>query len=198
MSTATLAVKKNNGLSSLSNIHHAAYRCRDAEQTRWFYEDLLGLKLATVLQEEKDFGDGKKRAFVHLFFELGDGNYIAFFDEPSVSMPDDFKRKDSFDAHIAFETDSMKSLLKWHEHINSSGKICLGPVNHEFVHSIYMYDPNGWQVEITCKDSDYTDIMNKKADKAHAQLKTWTEQTRAMKIEKFGQEILDKRGRKPS
>lgn len=40
-------------LKALHNIHHAAYRCRDAEQTRWFYEDILGLKLAAAFEEDK-------------------------------------------------------------------------------------------------------------------------------------------------
>ena len=36
-------------LKRLGNVHHAAYRCRDAEQTRWFYEDVLGLPLAAAM-----------------------------------------------------------------------------------------------------------------------------------------------------
>ena len=30
-------------------LHHAAYRCRDAEETRHFYEDILGLPLVHVV-----------------------------------------------------------------------------------------------------------------------------------------------------
>ena len=33
----------------IKNVHHVAFRCRDAEQTRWFYEDVLGLKLAAAM-----------------------------------------------------------------------------------------------------------------------------------------------------
>ena len=45
MNEATAQVPK---LKRLGNLHHAAYRCRDAEQTRWFYEDVLGLPLAAA------------------------------------------------------------------------------------------------------------------------------------------------------
>jgi catechol 2,3-dioxygenase-like lactoylglutathione lyase family enzyme len=31
-------------------LHHAAYRCRDAEQTREFYEDFLGLPLVDAFE----------------------------------------------------------------------------------------------------------------------------------------------------
>ena len=34
----------------LKGLHHSAYRCRDSEETRKFYEDFLGLKLAHVIE----------------------------------------------------------------------------------------------------------------------------------------------------
>jgi catechol 2,3-dioxygenase-like lactoylglutathione lyase family enzyme len=34
----------------IRKLHHAAYRCRNSEQTRHFYEDFLGLPLAGVLE----------------------------------------------------------------------------------------------------------------------------------------------------
>ena len=36
-------------LSPLTNFHHVAYRCRDAAETRAFYEGVLGLQLAIAL-----------------------------------------------------------------------------------------------------------------------------------------------------
>ena len=30
----------------IKGLHHNAYRCRDSEETRKFYEDFLGLELA--------------------------------------------------------------------------------------------------------------------------------------------------------
>ncbi|MBB5187056.1 catechol 2,3-dioxygenase-like lactoylglutathione lyase family enzyme [Zhongshania antarctica] len=183
-------------LKALQNIHHAAYRCRDAEQTRWFYEDILGLKLAAAFEEDIDFGEGlgRNRNFLHIFFEMGDGNYLAFFDEPGISKAEDFKRKDSFDMHIALETDTMEDLLAWHKHINDAGKTCLGPIDHGFVHSMYMYDPNGIQVEITCRASD-PKLMEHQNDTARSSLATWTKKTREIKEKTFGADTLDKRAR---
>ena len=86
-------------------------------------------------------------------------------------------------------------MLAWQARINAAGKTCLGPVDHDFVQSVYMYDPNGLQVEITCKSDDYADIMAADADAAHQQLKQWTDQTRAEKLARFGVEVLDQRGR---
>ena len=184
-------------LSALGNIHHAAYRCRDAEQTRWFYEDVLGLKLAAAFEEDIDFGEnlGRNRYFLHIFFELADGNYLAFFDEPAISEEADFARKDSFDLHIALEAESHQAMLDWQTHINQSGKTCLGPVDHGFVQSVYMYDPNGIQVEITSRAKDYPDIMSGHASEAKANLNTWTAKTRNIKQARFGSAKLDARGR---
>ena len=36
--------------SSIQGLHHTAYRCADAEQTRQFYEDFLGLPLVDAFE----------------------------------------------------------------------------------------------------------------------------------------------------
>ncbi len=142
---------ESTALRPLDTIHHLALRCRDAEQTRWFYEDILGLKLAAALSLEKSPGTEQERPFLHLFLELGDGNYIAFFDEPGHAKPEHFELKDSFDIHIAFETDSAESMLAWKEKIAAAGDFIFGPIDHDFVESVYFFDPNGYALEITHK-----------------------------------------------
>ena len=34
----------------IKGLHHNAYRCRDSEETRAFYEDFLGLPFADALE----------------------------------------------------------------------------------------------------------------------------------------------------
>ena len=182
-------------LKRLGNVHHAAYRCRDAEQTRWFYEDVLGLPLAAAMVFDEIPGSGRKSEYMHLFFELADGNFIAFFDEPSTATSDHFHKKDSFDVHIAFEVESRDAMLAYQKRINQAGKGCLGPVDHDFVESVYMYDPNGIQVEITSKTPDYDQIMSDDAAQAHEQLANWTARTRGVKEGLFGADALDQRGK---
>ena len=55
--------EQSSALKPMGNIHHLALRCRDAEQTRWFYEDVLGLKLAGGIQD----GDLFNRYLLQLF-----------------------------------------------------------------------------------------------------------------------------------
>jgi catechol 2,3-dioxygenase-like lactoylglutathione lyase family enzyme len=195
--TSTASQTGTAALKPLHNVNHFAFRCRDAEQTRWFYEDVLGLKLAIAFEEVKDFGEnlGRPRTFMHLFFEMGDGNYLAFFDEPDVSTPAHFERKDSFDVHVALEAENYQALLNWQARINAMGKSCLGPIDHGFVHSVYMYDPNGLQVEITCRAEGYPAIAEQKRSIARTELDAFVAKTRARKLEVFGQKALDQRGR---
>ncbi|MDZ4399268.1 VOC family protein, partial [Hydrogenophaga sp.] len=36
----------------IQQLHHYAYRARDAEETRHFYEDILGLPLYHIIQSD--------------------------------------------------------------------------------------------------------------------------------------------------
>jgi catechol 2,3-dioxygenase-like lactoylglutathione lyase family enzyme len=176
-------------------VHHIAYRCRDAEQTRWFYEDLLGLPFSMALVDEVVPGLGDKAPFMHLFFDLGGGSYIAFFDQPCTAQPEQFARAHSFDRHIALEVADEQTLLECQKRINSHGVSCLGPVDHGFVKSVYMYDPNGLQVELTTRTAEHEHAFGKSAETRRL-LHAWQERTRAEKLERFGSAALDQRGRR--
>ena len=179
---------------AVHHMHHAAYRCRDAEQTRWFYEDVLGFKLAAAMVFDEEPGAAKKREYMHLFFQTTDGNFIAFFDVPDDVEEKMFIARHGFDQHIAFEVDSMEQLKAWRRHINKMGRPCFGPIDHGFVHSIYMYDPNGVQVELTLKDQNYESILAEDSAKAHDVLKEWTERTRPEKLKRLQADLIDQRG----
>lgn len=178
----------------LHHIHHTAYRCRDAEQTRWFWEEVMGFPLAAAMVFDEEPGSNAKREYMHLFFQMGDSNFIAFFDVPDDVNEKMFIPKHGFDQHIAFEVDTMEELKAWRRHLKKMGRPCFGPIDHGFIHSLYMYDPNGIQVEITIKDARYDAILAEDTANAARVLKEWTARTRATKIERVGQDMLDLRG----
>lgn len=182
-------------LKRLHNVNHVAFRCRDAEQTRWFYEDVLGLPLAIAFWEETEPGTGVDAPFMHLFFQLGNGDFVAFFDDPSRSEPEDFEPAHSFSRHLAFQVDNEEELLAWQKSINDKGVSCLGPVDHGWVLSCYMYDPNGLQVEVTSPKSNYGQYLSEGEDNAHKNLEEWQGIVRKMKEDKFGAAKLDQRSR---
>ena len=55
----------------IKGLHHNAYRCKDSEETRKFYEDFLGLPLAHTL-EIGESKSGRKTSALHTFYELDD------------------------------------------------------------------------------------------------------------------------------
>lgn len=183
------------GLPRASGINHVAYRCRDAEQTRWFYSDVLGLPLAAALVAEQVPGLGDNVPFMHLFFELGNGEFVAFFDQPETAEARQFERAHSFERHLALEVPDEAALLAWQAEINSRGVSCLGPVDHGFVKSVYMYDPNGLQVELTCRTAAFAGILADEARAAPSVMKDWSARFRDLKVAKFGAATLDRRSR---
>ena len=158
----------------LKGVHHTAFRCRDAEETRRFYEDLLGLPLKAALVFETEPGTGKPAPYMHLFFELRDGNYVAFFDEPGRASDDKFKMKHGFDLHFAMETDSMEELAAYKAKLDAAGVPAFGPIDHHFCHSIYFYDPNGLNVEITVRDPNHDAIMAEESAGAKQVIADWS------------------------
>lgn len=180
----------------ITNAHHIAYRCRDAEQTRWFWEEVLGLKLAAAMDFEEHSGVGEPRKYMHLFFAMQDGNFVAFFDDPDNVEKNFFDEKmDGFDAHIAMEVSTREDLLAMKQRIIDFGITCIGPLDHNFADSIYVYDPNGVQVELTWNHGDYEKIMAEEAASAHRLIEGWSKKTREKKEALFGAEALDKRGK---
>jgi catechol 2,3-dioxygenase-like lactoylglutathione lyase family enzyme len=153
----------------IKGLHHAAYRCRDSEDTRKFYEDFLELPLAHTLAigETKS---GRRTQTLHTFYRMGDGSCIAFFEAPD--MPFDFKPQHDFDLHIALEVDAA-TLARMLEKGKAAGIEARGPSDHGFIRSIYFRDPNGYVVELAAKVPGHDDAMNPDTNDARAALDAW-------------------------
>lgn len=158
----------------LGSIHHMAFRCKDAAETTEFYRDKLGLKLKVALKQEATPGTEDGRGFMHLFFEMGDENFIAFFDDPAGEANFDFKPMYGLDCHLAFSAASEEDLNTWMETLKEKDIEFFGPIDHDFVHSIYFWDPNGVALEITYKDKEYTRILDHEEEISLQQIKDWS------------------------
>lgn len=69
---------------SILGLHHFAWRGRDSEETRHFCEDLLGLPLTHVIKSDIVPSTGEYCPYVHIFVQMADGSYIAFFDTAAL------------------------------------------------------------------------------------------------------------------
>jgi catechol 2,3-dioxygenase-like lactoylglutathione lyase family enzyme len=139
-------------MTQINNLHHAAYRCRDSEETRAFYEDFLGLRLSNALTIGTTM-TGRDAQVLHTFFEMADGSCLAFFEEPGE--PFEFKDQRDFDLHIALEV-SPETLLEMFEKGKAAGIETRGISDHGFIDSIYFRDPNGYVIELAAAKADAT------------------------------------------
>lgn len=153
----------------IKGLHHNAYRCRDSEETRKFYEDFLGLRLAGTL-EIRETKTGRQTNVLHTFYEMGDGSYLAFFEAPD--RPFEFKKQHDYDLHIALEVDR-RTLQEMFEKGRAQRIETRGIVDHGFVHSIYFRDPNGYVVELAAKTASHSGEMDPAKNEARAKLDRW-------------------------
>jgi catechol 2,3-dioxygenase-like lactoylglutathione lyase family enzyme len=153
----------------IKGLHHNAYRCRDSEQTRQFYEDFLGLPLSGSL-EIRATKTGRATSVLHTFYRLDDGSYLAFFEAPD--LPFEFKAQHDFDLHIALEVEAavLEAMLAKGK---ARGMETRGISDHEFVRSIYFRDPNGYVIELTAKTPEHARLMDPATNQARDILQRW-------------------------
>lgn len=156
----------------IKGLHHFAWRCRDAEETRAFYEDLLGLPLVHVIRNDRVPSTGENNPHVHIFFQMGDGSYIAFFDLGDDVKPLPSPNTPAWVNHIAIQVSSVGELLAARKRIQDAGIEVVGVTDHHIIQSIYFFDPNGLRVEITTKTAEDAELA-KHATNAHEALAKW-------------------------
>jgi catechol 2,3-dioxygenase-like lactoylglutathione lyase family enzyme len=153
----------------IKGLHHNAYRCRDSEETRRFYEDFLGLPLAGTL-EIRETKTGRQVSVLHTFYQMDDGSFLAFFEAPE--MPFEFRAQHDYDLHIALEVDAA-TLQDMFAKGKARGIETRGISDHGFVRSIYFRDPNGYVIELTAKTAAHAQQMDPAKNDARAKLERW-------------------------
>ena len=151
-------------------LHHNAYRCRDSEETRRFYEDFLGLPLSGTLELTETKSGGRATQTLHTFFRLDDGSFLAFFE--TADLPFDFKAQHDFDLHIALEV-ARPVLSVMLAKGKAEGVETRGISDHGFIDSIYFRDPNGYVIELSAKRPDHDAQMDPSTNSARETLQRW-------------------------
>jgi catechol 2,3-dioxygenase-like lactoylglutathione lyase family enzyme len=154
----------------IRKLHHNAYRCRDSEETRRFYEDFLGLPLVQAL-DLSETKTGRPTRTLHTFYRLDDGSHMAFFE--TTDMPFEFKKQHDFDLHIALEVDP-EVLPAMLAKGSALGIETRGPSDHGMIDSIYFRDPNGYVIELCAKRAGHDAMMDPQANDARGRLARWT------------------------
>lgn len=156
-------------------LHHNAYVVRDLEQTRWFYEDVLGMPLVATWCEKTELF-GKERVYCHCFFGLQDESALAFFQFADQEDQQEFgpELPVSGFRHIALKVDKghqQEMLQRLKEVEYNPEKYYF--LDHGYCNSLYALDPDNMIVEFC---TDHPDVEKINADvlpKAHSELKRW-------------------------
>jgi catechol 2,3-dioxygenase-like lactoylglutathione lyase family enzyme len=159
----------------IQKLHHHAFRTRDMERTRQFWEDILGMPLVGTFVETVDPVTEQPANYIHTFFELGDGSCLAFFQFQEGTYHDPtygFQPQDPFDHHVALEVDGLEAVRAYEKRLNAAG-IAVMPIDHGYCNSIYFHDPNGMEVEITTRVAKTAEIMDTARQTAHEVLSKW-------------------------
>lgn len=117
-------------------IHHTALISSDVERTIGFYQDLLGFPL-TELIENRDYPGSS-----HFFFDVGNGNAVAFFDLPGLDLGPYAEVLGGLH-HLALSVPPERwSVIK--DELDAAGV----PYLLESKTSIYLSDPDGARIEL--------------------------------------------------
>ena len=160
-------------LPKIKGLYHYSFPCRDGEETRRFYEDILGLPLVACMAADRVPSTGEYGPYSHFFFEMGDGSYLAFFDLGRNEMPLPSPNTPDWVMHFAVEVATVDDVLTYKKRLNEAGIETTDIVDHGFIHSIYFFDPNGLRLEITAR-VDEPGELKKMAEEAHGELDAWT------------------------
>lgn len=165
----------------LQGVNHLALVCRDMKKTVEFYRDKLGMPLIKTIDLPRGLGQ-------HFFFDVGNGDAIAFFwfpdapdGEPGIQAPAALPTKGSFVSaygsmnHIAINVPADK-FDEYYDRLIEKGIEVTKKLNHDnsptgsseeitddvYVRSVYFFDPDGICLEFAAwtKELDENDVRH--------------------------------------
>ncbi len=128
-------------------LHHVAYRCNDAQETVDFYTKVMGMTYAMAISEDRVPSTKEPDPYMHVFFGIGDGSFLAFFELPNSPPMGKDPNTPEWVQHLALQVESVDALIETKERIESFGIDVIGPIDHSIFKSIYFFDPNGHRLE---------------------------------------------------
>jgi glyoxylase I family protein len=137
--TTYLTDKATRPPSTARGIHHAAFVCRDVEETIRFYQEFLGFPLVELVENRDYIGSS------HFFFDLGNRNLLGFFDFPGHDH-EAYKETIGALQHMAISVTS-EQFERAKAKLEAAGVEYLGP-DRGADDSVYFRDPNGMGIEL--------------------------------------------------
>jgi catechol 2,3-dioxygenase-like lactoylglutathione lyase family enzyme len=122
--------------SSARGVHHVALLCADVERTVRFYQEVLEFPLTEIF-ENRDY-----KGSSHFFFDVGNGNLLAFFDLPGLDLGAYAEVLGGLH-HIAISVEPER-WRRLRANLETAGV----PYQEESGSSVYFRDPDGARLEL--------------------------------------------------
>jgi catechol 2,3-dioxygenase-like lactoylglutathione lyase family enzyme len=122
--------------SSARGVHHAAHICSDVERTVQFYDGLLEFPLIEMF-ENRDYAGS-----THFFFDIGNGNCLAYFDLPGLPLRP-YEEVLGGHHHLAISVERGR----W-EHLKAKLEAAGVETAHVDGSSLYFRGPDGERLEL--------------------------------------------------
>lgn len=171
--------RRANAEFEIRGVNHVALVCKDMARTVAFYRDVLGMPLIKTIDLPGGMGQ-------HFFFDIGNGDSLAFFwfpdapeAHPGIAAPSSLPGQGSllsahgsmnhlafnvpagkFDAYVARLAEKGIKVSGVMNHDNSPRQISESVTEDVFVRSVYFFDPDGVCLEFACwlGEFDETDV----------------------------------------
>ena len=130
-----------------SGVNHLAIATGDMDKTVRFWRDLVGMTLVAATG---------RPGFRQYMFEISSCDLLVFFEWPGIEPIEEkghgspTKGPFGFD-HIAIGVESRDDLFELKDKFNAADIWVSEVIDHDFIYSIYAYDPNGIAIEFSCK-----------------------------------------------
>ena len=165
----------NEKLKVFSRLHHNAHVTTDMEATRKFYEEIIGFPLVATWCEKTELF-GRERTYMHCFFDIGDGECLAFFQFANEDDQQEFGPELPLSGfrHLAMKVDreTQDGILQRLEDAGY-GEPGMYILNHGYCYSLYVYDPASLLIEFTVDHEDVEQINAAQRSRAHRELGRW-------------------------
>lgn len=170
----------------IEQIHHVAYRCKDAKETVEWYKKNLNMDFLLAFAENQVPSTKEPDPYMHIFLDAGNGNVLAFFELPTKPEMGRDENTPEWVQHIALRVKDREALLAAREHLENNGVEVLGVTDHGLFHSIYFFDPNGHRLELTYDDPAAESKMARITEKLkYDMLEEWSRTKRAPEHTQF-------------
>lgn len=164
----------------IEQIHHVAYRCKDAKETVDWYKKNLNMDFILAFAENQVLSTKEPDPYMHVFLDAGNNNVLAFFELPTKSEMGRDENTPEWVQHIALRVKDKEALLAARAHLEQNGVEVLGITDHGLFHSIYFFDPNGHRLELTYDDPNADQKMEKITEEMKREmLEEWSRTKRA-------------------